>query len=333
MQEPSVGGGEPRPSDEEVSSLDARWLQRVAWANCVIVLALVALTLVFSALATAEGGSAGEFGSDAFLGPMVLLVSVLAARIVSHRPGNLLGPGLSAQSLLLIILGATGAYHRYSIEASSNGIPSATTAWLDSWVWVPAIMPLLTLLFLYCPDGVLPSRRWRPVAIAIAANLVLLTVCAAVRPGPLDSYPTIDNPYGVALFGSGIEMLGYVLIVLLVPSIGASTWAMVARFRRSRGVERQQLKWFAAAAVAAILSFVVSWVVSLPTEIRRGMGLQHHVRRGRGAFRHGGRRAALPAVRHRPHHQPHAHVRSAHRWAGGRIPRALSSVLRRCCVR
>ena len=49
--------------------------------------------------------------------------------------------------------------------------------------------------------------------------------------------------------------------VLLVFAALASATALVSRFRRSRGVERQQLKWMATAAALAVLAFVANTVL------------------------------------------------------------------------
>jgi hypothetical protein len=75
----------------------------------------------------------------------------------------------------------------------------------------------------------------------------------------------------------------------------AACASLVARFRRARGVERQQLKWFAHAASLMVIPFVV-WEPLLPVNWRRGCGAHHCPASGGGRHRH----LALSAVRHRP---------------------------------
>jgi hypothetical protein len=99
------------------------------------------------------------------------------------------------------------------------------------------------LLHLF-PDGRFMSRRWRGVGVASSVILVLVTVGSAFAPGILDGASSIDNPLGAGgglgdAF-TGMRNLGN---LLGVPTFLAALVALVVRFRRSRGVERQQLKW------------------------------------------------------------------------------------------
>jgi hypothetical protein len=109
------------------------------------------------------------------------------------------------------------------------------------------------------PDGHLMSPRWRPVAWTAAAWLTLIWVGAAFSPGPLEGAgaKTVPNPLGIegaeATFNllEPIGGLGLGLLILV------SVASMVVRFRRARGVERQQLKWFTYAAVLSVLLFLI----------------------------------------------------------------------------
>jgi hypothetical protein len=66
--------------------------------------------------------------------------------------------------------------------ADDAGPVVVAAAWGQSWVWVPAFAPLLTVLPLLHPDGRLPSPRWRPVLGAGLAGTVLLTAAVALHP-------------------------------------------------------------------------------------------------------------------------------------------------------
>ena len=105
-------------------------------------------------------------------------------------------------------------------------------------------------------------------------------------------------------------------------SIAGSILSVFVRFRRARGVERQQLKWLAYAGglVAVALSFVDRARGCLPRG-RRGR-LQHDrlARAGGRARRDGRRDPAPPALRHRRRHQPDAGLRRADGDAGRRLP-------------
>jgi hypothetical protein len=124
--------------------------------------------------------------------------------------------------------------------------------------WAGLVLSFLLLLF---PTGRLPSRRWRPVAWACAVCVAALCVVEAVRPGPLEISGQ-PNPLGIdsaqAALGRarGLVLLCFALLMLLCAG------SVVVRFRRGRGTERQQLKWFAYGAGQLALLFAVA--VGLP---------------------------------------------------------------------
>jgi hypothetical protein len=236
-------------------------MRRLALLNCFLVLALLGGTLALAALIVAEGGSASQLVETAVVGPLVVLVSVLAYLIITRRPGNLIGQLFSATSLFVSLLAIVEAYLEYGLDASPGSVPNIElAAWVSEWIFVPAILPLITFLFLLCPDGRLPSRRWRPVALAVAVNLTILTL--AIMVSPFETRPEIDNPFRIAALGSLPEVVMFLGYAGLLPSIGLSGAAMVQRFRRSTGIERLQLKWFASAAVGALGLWLAAWAVS-----------------------------------------------------------------------
>jgi hypothetical protein len=75
---------------------------------------------------------------------------------------------------------------------------------------------------------------------------------------------TVRNPIGLAGVPDPEEgVLGAVLSGLLFGCMAAAVASVVLRFRRSRGVERQQLKWFTYAAALLAVSFLL-WGFLLP---------------------------------------------------------------------
>jgi hypothetical protein len=98
---------------------------------------------------------------------------------------------------------------------------------------------------LYFPDGDLVSRRWRPVVWIAAFLATVVTAFAMLRSGS-DETRGIPNPMGVEAASLGplksvldVVIPGAWLILALV-----SVASLVTRFARSRGEERQQIKWF-----------------------------------------------------------------------------------------
>jgi hypothetical protein len=142
-------------------------------------------------------------------------------------------------------------------------------AWVRSWLWVP-YLGLFVLLFLVFPEGwpPTPALRWfTALVLVVTANG---TVLAAFSPGRIDAIGgAVENPLGIkSLRGIGtnsavgpVESLLYALGILAAASL-------FARMRRSKGVERQQLKWFAYATVVLVGGSALAFTISEATGVR-----------------------------------------------------------------
>jgi hypothetical protein len=76
------------------------------------------------------------------------------------------------------------------------------------------------------------------------------TLLAAVQPTLRVSDQVVDNPVGLAAVGNPEESaLGAFLGALLALATVLAVASLVVRFRRSRGEERAQLKWFTSAGL------------------------------------------------------------------------------------
>ena len=136
-------------------------------------------------------------------------------------------------------------------------LPAAqVVAWLPAWIELPAATLLLILLLLVFPDGRPLSRRWALAAWLGAAGAALLAIGVALAPGKLEIFTAIENPFGVGgALGSFLPIVSATGFIVLTASVLAAAASMVLRYRRARGVERQQLKWFAFTAVLGALLF------------------------------------------------------------------------------
>jgi hypothetical protein len=133
--------------------------------------------------------------------------------------------------------------------------------------WAPATVLGVTLPALLVPDGRLRSRRWRPVAATGIAAAALVVVGVALAPVQLED-TSIANPFGLAgPAGAVAGMLATVGTMLWMATMVASLACVVVRFRSSGGVERQQLRWVAAGAVAAVAGLLAGAVVPQRTVI------------------------------------------------------------------
>jgi hypothetical protein len=188
----------------------------------------------------------------------VLSFSTMGAVIVSRRPDNIIG-------WLFCTLGFVGGvrllsteYAAYSLVVQSSlSLGSEALAWLASWLWVPDVGIYLFLALLF-PDGRLPSARWRPFAWLIGAVVMMATVAVALSPGPIRGLDPIDNPLGMERLPNVAVLTEALLYALGVVALAS----VLVRLRRSRGVERQQIKWFAYSGVVLAASTVITYVLS-----------------------------------------------------------------------
>jgi hypothetical protein len=112
------------------------------------------------------------------------------------------------------------------------------------------------------PTGQLPSRRWRPLAWLIVVFVAAGVFLSAFSPGAyLGSLGPIRNPLGIVGFTGFYKALLYTMAPVLFV---AAVLSLFARLRRSKGIERQQLKWFAYAAGAFALGIIL---ISIPIAI------------------------------------------------------------------
>jgi hypothetical protein len=188
----------------------------------------------------------------------------VGALIVTHRPLNRIG-WLFCAGVVFALVPALDAYALYALAANpAAGLPAATAvAWVVSWIWLVDLLLVMLVPLLY-PTGRLPSPRWRPV-LWLTVLLVLVGMLAnAVRPRPLEvsQVPVAPNPLGIPSAAGLVAAVDVVASVVGVLLFLAAVASVVLRFRHARGVERQQLKWFAYASLGMVLSFVLSGVLS-----------------------------------------------------------------------
>jgi hypothetical protein len=231
-----------------VSKRTATWL---AWSMCALSLTMTALSLLLLYL---NHFHSGVHLFDYWLENTVFAVSFsTAGAIIAPRiPNHPLGWLFCAIGLLVGLVGHfTDQYAIYTLLASPRSLPGGeVAAWVSSWAWILPSIGLLTFLLLLFPTGKLPSSRWRWFAGLIIAVTLVGMISSALSCGTVSGLGTIQNPVCIEGFYNIYEGIWSQLIDVLF--IGAVASVFV-RLRRARGVERQQIKWFAyAAAVAAI---------------------------------------------------------------------------------
>jgi hypothetical protein len=222
---------------------------RVAWAVALVTVALVVLGVAL--LPPQEWRLTLEFVSRAVgNGLFPLACSAVGLLIVSRRPGNVIGWIYALVALALAAGEAAGGYARRSLPGA------AWAALLPDLMWLVATPLGVAMLLLLFPTGRLPGPRWRPVAWATVVATVAVVVGSALTPGPVEFFPQFQNPLGLAAAGPVLDLIVQVAFVVLTAGVFAAAGSLILRWRRARGVERQQLKWLAYAAAMLVVAQV-----------------------------------------------------------------------------
>jgi hypothetical protein len=223
---------------------------RLAWGLAGLAVVLMASSSMISGI---------DLG-DLFIWAIALVFAGVGVLIASRHRDNAIGWIFLAGA---VAAGLSAVTHSFADRwVGGNGGPEAlgkAAALYGEVSWIPFILMPATFLLLLFPDGRLQSRRWRPVAWCAAVGIAGNLVAAGLRPGEIPDFPQIMNPIGV---DSPLRDLleGLSFFALLIGVVGSSA-SLVVRFRRSRGEQRQQMKWLALAGAVAAATLPVAVVL------------------------------------------------------------------------
>ena len=217
-----------------------RSLTRLAWSLCALTMLILASSLVLILLGWStplpQGATPWRDRTLSLVG--IVGAPILGGLIASRRPRNTYGWLWLGFGLGLALQHLARSYATYArvVEPGTLVAPLPISQVLE--VGGPLSLTLAPFLLLLFPTGRLPSRRWRPVAWIAAASGTVIIV--------LDLF--FESPDKVG----GVVTITAVAVVFVIFSVMAlSALSLLVRYRRASGVERQQLKWFALAAVLA----------------------------------------------------------------------------------
>jgi signal transduction histidine kinase len=247
-----------------------RTASRLAWGLWLLIPLLIVPTTVLSI------GNWGQFPEEDPLFLVVFPMAVLGyatvgALIASRHHRNAIGWLYLAFALNFIIAGFSDQYVIRGVRVDPGSLPFIDVAvWIQNVVFVPAfaVIPIVFLLF---PGGRLPSGRWRPVLWAMVAFPAIGLAGLIIRPGEAGGTVLLPNPTGVESLRPVAGLLMTVGGIGSILTAMACVAALVVRFRRARGEERQQVRWLAyVAAAAAVLLLATFATEFLGQEARVG---------------------------------------------------------------
>jgi hypothetical protein len=181
-------------------------------------------------------------------------VLVLAGRSPSRRLGwLLLGVGAAAAATVIATTVA--------LLADAPTRTALLAVHLQSWLWVPGFLPLVTLLPLLYPDGRPLGPRWRWAVVTSVAGMALTAAGAAAFPQVFEGTVPLPHPWTSSAVATVLFPAGG---LLLAASVLAGIASLVVRLRRSSGLQRRQVVVFLVAAGAVVVSLAAWQLLPAP---------------------------------------------------------------------
>ena len=236
--------------------------------------ALLALTMLLDAGVIAlmistdffnwEGSAELGFGGPSQYAHMVvltvepLITAVLGMAILFRSPNRRMG-------LLMMAIGCLGSLSGFSElhSAIAFGLqPQAAMplkwplAWLVRWIWLVFLIMMAIVMPQNFPTGTPLGGRWRRLFQGSVLYMGTMAAILAFARLPLEDPSAglkIPNPLGF------IPIRGEVIFpAVMIPLLSFGVLGIISlgfRFRRSRGDERQQIKWIFYALAVLIFSY------------------------------------------------------------------------------
>jgi signal transduction histidine kinase len=244
-------------------TISSRTATRLAWGIGGVCLVLLILSLALLALDWKAIDSPGTAQLPYFIAAPI--IGVLGVLVAARRPNHPIG-------WLLLAIAASNAISLTANFVAIRGLLSGASlhGWVGWAAWVynetGAIGALLiAFVILVFPDGrLLPGRLWRWAVWVVSAAAVIAVFASAIAVTSQQlspRVPSVPNPVAVDALnnitsGNGPINVGVLLLLVTVLA------AVVVRLRRSRGVERIQMRWFAYVAAASVLVIVAGFFLN-----------------------------------------------------------------------
>jgi hypothetical protein len=197
-------------------------------------------------------------------------VPVTGFVLASRRPGNRIGWLFLVAGLALGLGAFSNPYALHALVVDRGSLPAGRVfAWVSNWIWaIPFAM--LAFLFLLFPTGRLRSRRWRPAAWFVGGAFAFAAAGGLVIATSQWAHPFASSGPGIPAGLTGAFSL--ITTFLFSAALLVSVVAIVARFVKSSGEERLQLKWCAwAALVLAVMVVASFWLNSTAVTVLQSL--------------------------------------------------------------
>ncbi len=220
----------------------------VAWSLCAVALLLVPPGPVLLLFAQPNA-----LYYSLSMGAVQVSTAVVGAVVASRLPRNAVGWILLTMGVGLAFSVTASAYGTLGISTERGPLPGDDlVAWAGNWTFIPVVFGGVLILLYVFPDGRFLSATWRRLAQLSAAIVLCAATVDALQPGDLDA-SNVENPLAATGWLADLVAAAQgVTDPAAIPAFGLAAAGLVVRFKRSRDIERQQIKWisFALALVA-----------------------------------------------------------------------------------
>ena len=235
------------------------------WGLCV---ALTAVALVLFVI-NGDARPAGSYGTlDAVIDVAILGFPTVGVAITLRQPGNAIGWLFLATGLGNAFAQALLEYGAYALLRAPGTVPGGAWAGLiaDAVIW-PSVAATSLLVFVLFPTGHVPSRRWRWLVWAVAIDVAAYVAGTFLSAGGAALLPDGLEPVPGTI--PALSVVGDLAAPALAAGLVFGLVALAVRFRRSRGVERQQISWMFYLGALLIGSIPITTALS-STELHIG---------------------------------------------------------------
>ena len=205
---------------------------------------------------------------DVLFGLAFVGYAAVGALIAARHPRNAVGWLFCAVGVAVPASSVVYAYATYGVV--TDGLPAdELAAWVFAWSG-DSLLILIVLLLLLFPTGHFVSGGWARFGKATVALVAVSALVTALDPGPLYNFETVANPLGVDAAAGLLDTLGGLRSVFSVAFVVAAV-SLLARFRAADAIERQQIKWLAAAVALSAVMVLTLIVLEASIETYRGL--------------------------------------------------------------
>jgi hypothetical protein len=242
-------------------------MRRIAWGiallNAVIVLAGVIAILAPSTILAAPDDFWANSWTRVPNYAGAAIYTLLAMLIIYRRPRHTIGWLFIGVGFFSALNGLPNGL-RFLQASYASDLYVGLIVWAGHLVWIPAFLIPITLVLQLFPNGRLPSRRWWPISAATVIGLLGYATSIAFHPWPWEAQGILDSNNPLAVPGSEAFLALTATLSFFLLTIGClgSLAAVVVRFRRAQGSERQQMKWLVYTAVVDLLALFIIMVIA-----------------------------------------------------------------------